>query len=158
MRTLKLRTELTEEEIHERSLQMAQLVNESARLADEKREKAKSYKKQFDDKKKLIEELSEEVTTRHEMREVEVQEMREDKHMVTYRCDTGGTVSRRKLTQSELEGKEDIGDDADDMGARAAEGSRIPHETPAAGRTAIKKPDAWKATAEAAKRETAADK
>lgn len=158
MRTLKLRTELLDEEINERRAQVTQLVSESKELADDKRESAKSYKKKIDDKKKLIEELSEEANSRHEMREVEVSEMREDKHMVTYRCDTGAVISRRKLTQSELEGFESIGDDADDLGARAAEGSRIPHETPAAGRAVVKKPDAWKATAEAAKRETAAAK
>lgn len=158
MRTLKLRTELFEHEIQERRAQVTQLVTEAKDLANEKRENAKFYKKKIDDKKKLIEELSEEANSGHEMREVEVQEMREDKHMVTLRCDTGASVSRRKLTASELEGFESIGDDADDLGARAAEGSRIPHETPAEGRTAVKKPDAWKATAEAAKRETAASK
>ncbi len=141
---MKLRTELTQQEVDEKGRLLAQLVGERQLIEQEKRDTAKSFKAQIDRKKLEIEELSEEVNTRHEMREVAVQEMREGKHMVTYRCDTGAVFSRRKLTASEEEGYEDIGGDADDLGQRAASGSRIPLENPGPGRARIKKPDAWK--------------
>lgn len=138
MRTLKLRTELTEDEIHDKSAQIAQLVGERKDLADAKRREAKRYKDKIDQKAKQIEELSEEVNTRHEMREVEVSEIREGKFVVTYRVDSGESVSKRKLTASEEEGTEDIGEDSTELGLRAAEGSRVPDETPARGRTVQK--------------------
>lgn len=156
MRTLKLRTELTDDEVHDKSAAVAELVNEKRALADAKRREAKRYKEQIDQKAKLIEELSEEVTSRHEMREVEVSEIREGKFVVTYRVDTGASVSKRKLTASEEENVEDIGADSTELGLRSAEGSRIPNETPAAGRERVAKPgDGWKEADKAAKRELA---
>lgn len=138
MKTMKLLTRLSSEEIEEKRETIVELLGRRAQIEADKKESAREFREALKNIDKQIEGLRAEAAEMHELREVEVDERISGNKVVIFRTDTGEVVSERKVGDSERQararaprrpaesassagGDDDDGDDED-----AAEPPRAP--------------------------------
>lgn len=143
---MKLRTKLTPAEIDQRREMIIELLSERATVDQEKKEAAKEFREALKRLDKRIEGLRAEASEGYDLREVEVDERISGERVITFRRDTGETVSQRRMQESERAAREareeleDLDDEDDDDGdeeppaapqaARRGRRTRTREETP----------------------------
>lgn len=105
MKTERLRCKLTDTEIRERGEQLAKQRKEIAEVEAAKKSAAENFKSQLIALIMAADDVTEEINTKSEVRDVEVTEEKNftTKQAYTIRLDTGETVRTRPLTAQEMQ-------------------------------------------------------
>lgn len=105
MKTERLSCKLTDTEMKERGILLADLRKQIREVEAAKKTAAENFKSQITDLVKRADDVTHEINTKSELRDVEVtEEKRFDlKQAHTIRLDTGETVRTRALTPQELQ-------------------------------------------------------
>lgn len=106
MVTQKVQCKLTDDELAERSQQLVELLGDRRTLAEEAKESAAGYRDRLKAIDKDVDGLLDQLTEGVEQRELEVEEMRDERRgeIVTRRADTGEEIDRRAMTAEERQG------------------------------------------------------
>ncbi len=105
MKTERLSCKLTDTEIRERGEQLADLRKQIAEVEATKKNTAENFKSQIITLVTRADDVTEEINTKSEVRDVEVTEEKDydKKQAYTIRLDTGESVRTRALTPQELQ-------------------------------------------------------
>lgn len=128
-KTRLLKCELTEEEVLEKGQQLARAEEERDQNATEKKAVVSQYKQKDDALASTISQLTTQINTQSEYRQVEIEDMPnyETRMMETYRKDTGERIATQAMTAEELQqafdfARKDESDEEPEQ-AKAADGS-----------------------------------
>lgn len=95
---------LTDDEIRFRGVEVAHLLAAISKLENKAKRKAQAYKQRIDETKKQLAQLADQINSRQEYREIQVEEQKDytRKIVETLRLDTYAVIRTRPMNANEL--------------------------------------------------------